>query len=99
MAKPGSDLKTRIENLRPAPERELGLYTDEDMSPSTVEQRDALVAKALEDKTLATKLFKTFEVVVEKVPASDRITIVKGVVLVVLASIAAFTWLKSTGKW
>lgn len=79
--------------------RQLGRYTDEDLSPSKVEHRDALVAAALEDKTVAAKLLKTFERVVDKVPSEDRVTIVRWVGAVFITAIVAFTVLKATGKW
>lgn len=95
MARPNNDLKAKIDNLRPLPVYE----EDRDLTPSTVEQRDALVAKALEDKTLAASLLRTFERVVDKVPSDDRISVVWGVVLVIVVAITAFVVLKVTHTW
>jgi hypothetical protein len=81
-------------------ERQLPDYDeDRDLTPSEVKHVVPLLERALEDRSLAVRLLRTFEVTVDKVPARDRASVLKWVIVALLFVIASFAWLKATGKW
>jgi hypothetical protein len=93
MAKPSDDLKARINNLRPLP-----AYKEEDPE-DTQRIIVAAVNKAVEDRTVMTRIMSTFLATVDKVPRRDRAVVLKWVIFALLIVIGAFTWLKAIGKW
>ncbi len=79
--------------------RVLASYSETDLSPSQVKLVEPLLARMMEDRTLATKVLKTFESVVDKVPSKDRAVLLKWVIASLLIVIMTGMALKAFGLW
>jgi hypothetical protein len=93
MARRDQDELRAIQRRLPAYEE------DRDLSPSEVKHVVPLLERALEDRSLAVRLLRTFEVTVDKVPPKDRASVLKWIIFALLIVIGVFAWLKATGKW